>query len=220
MSSTVENKLYGFTWEEFWKNGVGVGDYFDAEKPLPELMTQLSSGSLPRGGRALVPGCGRGYDVEAFVNSGIYESVIGLDLSETAVAAAREYLAARDLRGEYRVVAGDFFGPKAVEDGFTVVYDYTFFCAIPLEWRGKWAGRMKELVKVGGELITVMFPVGKTREMGGPPHGVSEKDYAELLEGQGGFKRKDGPRVLSDDAAHAGRGEGQTWWAVWERVED
>lgn len=221
-SSSVENKCHGITWDDFWKNGVKVGEYFDAEKPLPELVTQLSARSLPRGGRALVPGCGRGYDVEALVNSGMYENVIGLDLSETAVEAAKEYLSTRSLGGKYGAVAGDFFSRDTVKDGFTLVYDYTFFCAIPIEWRGKWASRMKELVKVGGVLITVIFPVGKPRESGagGPPHGVSETDYAELLEGRGGFRRKDGPRVLPDESAHSGRGQGQTWWAVWERQDE
>lgn len=220
MSSSAENTCHGVSWDDFWKGGIAVGEYFDAERPLPELLTQLSSGTLPTGGRVLIPGCGRGYDVEAFVISGGYDNVIGMDLSETAIEAARGYLHERSLRGEYGLVAGDFFSRQAVPDGFTVVYDYTFFCAIPLEWRTKWANRMKELVKVGGVLVTVMFPVGKPREAGGPPHGVSKNDYAELLEGPGGFRRKDGPRVLSDESSHAGRGEGLTWWAVWERVDD
>lgn len=219
MSPSISDKartddLY---WEELWTKGVDVGEYFDKAGPLPELVAQLSSATLPRGGRALVPGCGRGYDVEALMKSGLYEIVVGLDNSETAVAAANEYLAGRELRGEYGVIVGDFFSEDAVQSGFSLVYDYTFFCAIDVEMRGDWARRMKELVHVGGVLVTVMYPMGKPHEEGGPPHGVSETDYAELLEGEGGFRRKDGPRALPDEMAHEGR-KGRTWWAVWERV--
>lgn len=45
---------------------------------------------LPKG-RALVPGCGRGYDVIAFGRSG-YDST-GLDLSPTGVEQAKALLA-------------------------------------------------------------------------------------------------------------------------------
>lgn len=47
-------------------------------------------GVLPKG-RALVPGCGRGYDAIAFGKSG-YDS-LGLDLSPTGVEQAKDLLA-------------------------------------------------------------------------------------------------------------------------------
>lgn len=205
------------SWEEFWKTGIKPGETFDKKFALPELVHQLSTEALPRGARALVPGCGRGYAVEALSKSGRYDRVVGLDVAETAVAVANSYLAGCELRGDAAVVQGDFFEEGLFEQPFDLVYEYTFFCAIPLEWRGKWAQRMKDLVRVSGRLITVMYPMDKPREEGGPPHGVSVEDYRELLEGDGGFVARDGPRKLEDEMCHESR-RGRTSWCVWERV--
>lgn len=203
-------------WDAFWQRGVAPGQYFDVHVALPELVTQLRQRQLPAGGRALVPGCGRGYDVQVLCESGFYDVVIGLDISETAVKAAKEYLDGKGVKG-FQVVAGDFFA-GGVDGTFNLVYDYTFFCAIPREWREKWGARMKQLVQVGGVLVTVMFPYGEWMGEEGPPFTVEEKAYREVLEDDGGFVCKDGPRVLSDDQAHKERGEGRTMWCVWERI--
>lgn len=214
--ATPENKIFDVTWESFWQQGIGKGDQFDTGTALPELVTQLPN--LPRGARALVPGCGRGYDVELLSKSGRYDTVIGLDLSETAVAAANAYLAECGLDGDASVVQGNFFESDQFLLPFDLVYDYSFLCALPLELRALWAKRMRELIKVGGRLVTVMYPMGKPKEDGGPPYGVSVEDYKELLEGEGGFVARDGPRRLKDEQSHDFRGGGRTYWCVWERV--
>lgn len=220
MASSAAQRDHGDndSWEELWAKGVNIGERWDKGAALPELVKQLSAGSLPRGARALVPGCGRGCDVEALVNSRLYESVVGLDISESATTVANNYLGARKLHGEYEVIVGDFFNEDTLAPGFTLIYGYAFFCAIDVEVRPLWAKRMKELLHIGGVLITVMYPMGKPREEGGSPHGVSENDYAELLEGDGGFRMTDGPRMLPDEECHANRLGGKTWWAVWERI--
>lgn len=203
-------------WDALWQRGVTPGEYWDIHVALPELVAQIKLKQLPIGGRALVPGCGRGYDVEVLCKSGLYDEVLGLDISETAVRAARDYLDGKGVKG-YQVVTGDFFG-TGLEGTFSLIYDYTFFCAIPMEWRAKWGARMKQLVEVGGVLVTAMYPYGEKTGQEGPPFDVHEKAYREVLEGEGGFVCKDGPRVLSDEQAHEGRGGGRTLWCVWERV--
>ena len=50
-------------------------------------MRQLGA-LLPRSGRAAVPGMGRGFDAELLARRGLH--VTGVDISETAVEAARE----------------------------------------------------------------------------------------------------------------------------------
>jgi len=42
---------------------------------------------------------------------------------------------------------------------FLVSDDCTFLCAIPPEQRARWAERCDELVRPGGELVTLIFPV-------------------------------------------------------------
>lgn len=217
---TGDNTLNGSSWESVWRGGLRRGECFDKGGALPELEHALRDESLPTSGRVLVPGCGRGYDVAAFAGTGGYSEVVGVDISGTGVAAAREYVEGCGVAGPWRVEAGDFFAgawdeaPDGTQGTFDVVYDYSFFCAIPVEWRGAWGRRMRQVVRRGGVLVTVMYPVGKARAEGGPPHGVAEGDYEEVL--RAGFVKREARRV-EDGRVHPGR-EGKTWWAVWERV--
>lgn len=204
-------------WESIWK-GLKRGEAFDRVSVLPELRRQVEQGLLQKGGRALVPGCGRGYDVELFSQSGLFKQVVGMDISDRGASEARVYLNSvkpkLDVNWEIKCV--DFFEVIA-DDNFSLVYDLTFFCAIPVERRKEWGARMKDLVEKGGNLITVMFPLGKSLDKGGPPYGMKMETYVDILEGAGGFERRDGPRLLDDSAAHAGW-EGKMGWCRWERL--
>jgi methyl halide transferase len=88
--------------------------------------------------RALVPGCGRGYDVLLLASFG-YDAY-GLDISKTAIQKCREYAAndgmkytARDEgvgKGTINFIQGDFFGTEWQSDiqgdeTFDIIYDYT-----------------------------------------------------------------------------------------------
>lgn len=200
-------------WEPMWSRGVNPGEYFDREKPLPELINQVRTLKIPKGKRAMIPGCGRGYDIELLSRSGLFEQVIGIDISQTAVASANTYLSNVDppLPNNYKVMIADFFNADLGEQ-VDFLYDFTFFCAIPLELRGKWGERMKTLIKSGGSLVTIMFPYGA--RTGGPPFAVKKEDYESCLGEE--FVQVDGPRLLDDDTVHAGTGS--TWWCRWERI--
>nr|XP_023871958.1 probable thiol methyltransferase 2 isoform X4 [Quercus suber] len=56
---------------------------------------------------------------------------------------------------------------------------WRFFCAIEPDMRLAWAQRIRDLLKPGGELITLMFPISD--HVGGPPFKVSISDYEEVL---------------------------------------
>ena len=134
-------------WEGLWGAGLAPGDRFDARGPSPALLARLGGahgGALGgvEGRRVLVPGCGRGYDLAAFMRAGAAEAV-GLEISPTARDAAHEYLQGAlegALRGKARMELQDFFsepvfGPEGLGQ-FDIVYDYTFFCAIDPQLRG------------------------------------------------------------------------------------
>lgn len=96
-----------FDWETLWKNGIKPGERFDLSAPHKALIAWLPK--LPSG-VALVPGCGRGYDLAALASP--TRHVTGLDLSETGVAAARAYLETAvptQLRQQYSIHAADAF---------------------------------------------------------------------------------------------------------------
>ena len=72
-------------WHECWERGVPIGTSFDTGTPSPALQELIAEGSIPTG-RALVPGCGRGYDVVALACKERY--AVGIDMSGLAVKEA------------------------------------------------------------------------------------------------------------------------------------
>lgn len=66
--------------------GVSVVPWADGE-PNPHLVEWLSGGAVPAGRKALVVGCGMGYDAELLARHGF--AVTAFDVAPTAVAAAR-----------------------------------------------------------------------------------------------------------------------------------
>ena len=114
-------------WELVWQEGVASGACFDVSTPSKALLTLLENANLPPS-KALVPGCGRGYDVAAFASYG--HDAVGLELSETALLEARKYLDAFQPKagaktGKMELRSGNFF---ELEEKFDIIYDYTFSC--------------------------------------------------------------------------------------------
>lgn len=162
-------------WEASWRQSVTP---WDAGAPAPSLVALVQSGALPSG-RALVPGVGAGYDALALVSP--ERTVVGLDLSPTAVAVAkaRRYDAGiTAARCDF--VEGDFFEPDPSHLGapFQLIWDYTFCCALPPNLRQRWAARMRELLAPDGVLVTLIFPVSD--HAGGPPYAVSPQLYEQV----------------------------------------
>lgn len=152
-------------WDELWSTGTFLP--WDRGTPNPALIDVLSTkqeylGSplveedgKQRRKKALVPGCGGGYDVFLFAAFG-YDAY-GLEGSPNALKACegfrneaegKEEYAIRDEkagRGSVKFVLGDFFskewegevggGSKNEEVKFDVIYDYTVSsqpCLVPI----------------------------------------------------------------------------------------
>ena len=143
------------TWEVLWQDGVARGSRFDTNGSSPALVDLLKQGTLPKG-KALVPGCGRGYDAIAFAAFG-YDAV-GMDLSETALKEAREVAAERsdEVAGTLELSLGNFFEHQGQYD---VIWDLTFLCAINPAAREAWAEQMKALLSPQGVLLTYIYPI-------------------------------------------------------------
>ncbi|KAF3931355.1 hypothetical protein ABW20_dc0104414 [Dactylellina cionopaga] len=190
-----------------WDRGAPSPSLVDLLEDHPELLSQG-----PQGKRltALVPGCGRGYDVLLFASHGV--DAYGLDLTPLAIAEAQKtaeknYPSSLLSSGRYNFINGDFFESSwlsslgsngdsnnnndiTAENGFDLVYDYTFFCSVdPSQGlRTKWAARMAELVKPGGRLICLEFPLDRSLDQLGPPWPMRSEIYKEVLENVG-FER-------------------------------
>ncbi|KAF9003215.1 S-adenosyl-L-methionine-dependent methyltransferase [Cyathus striatus] len=168
------------SWDDAWKAKITPWDAGDTQPPLKEAISALS---LPDVGRALVPGCGSGYDV-LYIASTLGWEAVGFDISETAVEKAKMNLSSKSHvpnAEKVKFEQGNFFSLKVPDDKkFDLVYDYTFFVAIPPKLRPDWAKQMASLIKPCGYLITLVFPIDPPTELG-PPFFVRPEHYVELL---------------------------------------
>jgi SAM-dependent methyltransferase len=143
----LDSAQHGAKWDQLWAEDFAP---WDRGLPNPALDDALAERRDLFGARvgahggarkkALVPGCGRGYDVLLLSAAG-YDAY-GLELSDTALQGARaleresggmEEYRVRDAavgRGRVTYLAGDFFQDdfrEGVEGGgkFDLIYDYT-----------------------------------------------------------------------------------------------
>jgi len=177
-------------WDQIWRADFAPPwDSSDVQPALKELIEEKGF-QLSKDAKVLVPGCGRGYDVAFFASLGL--DVIGLDVSEKGVEAARDYLSRLpgDIgkRAASRVVVGDFFKHKAPGNGYDVIYDYTFSVALPPHMRPQIFEHFKKLVRPGGYFIGLVFPIDGDRP-GGPPFTVGAEEYNKRLTDDGSFER-------------------------------
>ncbi|KAL4857926.1 Protein LOW PSII ACCUMULATION 1 [Chlorella vulgaris] len=208
---------YSSRWEdEFWgkPGGLKPGEAFDAQAPSPALTHLLTTGAVELAGRRmLVPGCGRGYDLIAFLRSGVAEAV-GLELSTSAQQQAEAYLQQQltaEEKAHAKVVAGDFFKWQG-EAPFEAGYDYTFFCALHPTMRQDWAAAWARHLKPDALLVCLAFPLNHTQE--GPPWPVTVDDYKQLLLPQGFELVSEEP--VPPERSHQGRG-GKECMLVFQR---
>mmetsp|Transcript_1518 Transcript_1518/g.2514 ORF Transcript_1518/g.2514 Transcript_1518/m.2514 type:complete len:270 (+) Transcript_1518:18-827(+) len=191
VTKAMSSELNNPRWAAMWDNGLAPGQAFDALTPSPLLVKYVNEGLVPTG-RALVPGCGRGYDVTFLATK--ERQVLGLDIAETAVSAARARLnSLSDSECEKKENAvfstTSFFDldpDDATKDSkenarFDFVYDYTFLCALDPTVRKDWATQMSKVINPGGELLTLIFPIRPPDDRG-PPFAVTLELYRELLE--------------------------------------
>ncbi|KAG5924851.1 hypothetical protein E4U42_004535 [Claviceps africana] len=207
-------------WNDLWESD--DNDLWDRGMPSPALIDLIESRpealcapSLVGRGRlrALIPGCGRGYDVAMLALHGF--DVCGLEVSSKGAQIARDYTR-RELEsphdynygrkgrfetppGSVQIITADFFNHDwetlLGEDGkrgFDLIYDYTFLCALLPEMRKDWSMRMAELVAPSGVLVCLEFPMYKDLGAVGPPWGLRGVHWNLLAEGKDGIIHEPG----------------------------
>lgn len=152
------------------------------EKRFRENFTPWDAGRVPealahflqaevRALRVLIPGCGSGYEVRAFAETG--HDVTAIDFAPAAVERAQRTLG----RLSDRVRLGDFF---EFDFGapFDLVYERAFLCALPRREWPRYAQRVAELLRHGGRLAGFFFFDEGER---GPPFGLKPGELESLL---------------------------------------
>jgi Thiopurine S-methyltransferase (TPMT) len=153
-------------------------------------------------GRVLIPGCGSGYEIEAFSAGGW--DVIGIDFSAVAVARARRLLGPL----ADKVYEGDFFTYPLRERYFDIIYERTFLCALlPDSW-SYYAQRIATLTAPAGVLCGFFF-LGPEEDP--PPYPISQDQLDELLSGW--FEKVEDNPVEDSLSLYAGKER----WQIWRR---
>ncbi|KZV89720.1 S-adenosyl-L-methionine-dependent methyltransferase [Exidia glandulosa HHB12029] len=202
-------------WEKTWSIGRTPWEVQTGYQPALKDFLERNKPDLPQSGRAIVPGCGRGYDA-ILIGETLGLNVLGVDLSETGISAAKELLAKTGTTAAVSYQAGDFFKFALAPDAerFVLAYDFTFFVAMPPELRVSWGAQMNDLLVPGAALVTLVWPLGPASRVGGPPHSVSVQAYADVL-GSAFAKVYDEPAVGTMD----GRVEGaESRLVVWRKA--
>ncbi|KAJ7236165.1 S-adenosyl-L-methionine-dependent methyltransferase [Mycena rebaudengoi] len=192
------------SWDKAWIQNLTPWDAGEFQPALQEII-QSGEVNFPRIGRAFVPGCGSGYDA-IYISSELKLDTLAIDISPTAVRNASKNIP-EGLKTRFEV--RDFFSFRISDDQkFDLIYDYTFFVAIPPSRRLEWGSQINSLIKSGGYLITLIYPLEKKTDVG-PPWFVRPEHYLEPL-GEGWEKVVDRVPTTSSET-HVGRERLVVW---------
>lgn len=155
-------------WENRYKLGQTGWDLGSVSTPLKNYIDQLKNKEIS----ILIPGAGKGYEVEYLFNSG-FTSVTVLDFAQQPLDDFKDRVP--KFPEEYLIKDNFFKHTKS----YDLIFEQTFFCALPIERREDYAKKMKELLNPQGKLVGVLFDFPKT--LSGPPFGGSLKEYQSIF---------------------------------------
>ena len=161
---------------------------WDIGTPTPVFQRLAESGQFTPG-KMIVLGAGRGYDARMFARHGF--DVTAVDFAEDAV---RDMQKLDDPQTPVEILQADIFAlPATMTHGYDYLLEYTCFCAIDPQRRSDYADLVARLVKPGGTVIALVFPIWEHKE--GPPFAVTPEELISLLSDRGFYldSREDQP---------------------------
>ncbi len=185
---------------------------WDLGAPHPDLVRRLEEdpglGGAP--GRVLVPGCGRGHDALALARAGW--QVVAVDMAPAVDDLVRAALEPFD----GRFVVADLFDDDALDGALggrpvDLVFDHTLFCALPLHHRPDFGATCRRVLGPDGQVVSVVFPIGRDHAEGGPPWGMTPEAVDLSLGAE--FRRTETSDLLEVT--------GRAWphrWCRWSRA--
>jgi methyl halide transferase len=163
-------------WESRYQNADTPWDKGECHPALADLIDHF----LNSEGAIIVPGCGRGWDLLALAKAYPTRIIIGVDLSLSAVVAARELCV--DFP-HVQVHHADFFDTISWLGNYEVsgIWEHTCFCAIPPELRDDYAKTVNQILPSGGILAGVFF-TDMDDERSGPPWNCPVDEVIQRFE--------------------------------------
>ncbi|MBI4280233.1 MAG: methyltransferase domain-containing protein [Armatimonadetes bacterium] len=163
-------------WEALYRSAT---DRWDLGGPTPQFSVLFGSPGAPAPGHLIVPGCGRGHDAILFARHGF--DVVGVDFAAAPLEAARREAAHAGVRCSF--VQCDLFAlPPHYAGAFDYLLEYTCYCAIDPARRPEYVEVAARLLRPGGELIGLFFPMAASGQpTDGPPFPIFEEEIRALF---------------------------------------
>jgi SAM-dependent methyltransferase len=121
-------------------------------------------------GKVCIVGCGRGYDAIMFAEKGF--DVTAVDFAPTPISELNKLAIEKSVT--ITTVQDDIFSLVGkYPDTFDYVIEQTCFCAIHPNRRKEYEKLVRTILKPGGKLVGLWFPLDKSQEEGGPPWGTT-----------------------------------------------
>ena len=159
-------------WEDIYLVDDAGWDLNSATPIFESIANELTPGKL------CIVGCGFGHDAIMFAHKKFM--VTGVDFAESAI----KILTAKSEENnvDIEILHSDIFSltPK-YDNVFNYVLEQACFCAINPKRRRKYERLMCKIIKPGGKLIGLWFPLDKTLKDGGPPWGTTVKEVKNVF---------------------------------------
>jgi len=165
MKKSKYNKTY---WDEKYADNQTGWDIGSISTPLKSYFEQIKNKEIS----ILIPGAGNSYEAEYLFNNG-FRNVTIIDIALQPLLNLKHRIP--KIKDNF-LVHEDFFDHKGSYD---LIIEQTFFCALDPKLRVAYAKKMKELLKLNGKLVGVLF--NRTFDHVGPPFGGNIKEYKTLF---------------------------------------
>ena len=160
-------------WEDLYQTNYDKWDLKEATPIFKKLATELPLG------RVCIIGCGRGYDAIEFAKKGF--QVTAIDFAPSAISSLKNMANLMDVSLE--IIRKDIFDllPE-YHNSFDYVLEQTCFCAIHPSRRKEYETIVKGVLKMGGHLVGLWFPLDKDLAEEGPPYGTSIEEVKSTFD--------------------------------------
>ena len=159
-------------WEDIYLDNDAGWDLGGTTPVFDNIANQLNQGKV------CIVGCGNGYDAVMFSQKGF--EVTAVDFAPSAVIALETMSEKENVN--VQILQSDIFclSPK-YDSIFDYVIEQACFCAVNPERRQEYERLVYNILKPGGKLIGLWFPLDKTIEDGGPPWGITINEVKSIF---------------------------------------
>ena len=160
---------------------------WDLGGPTP-IFRQMASKLNP--GKVCIVGCGHGHDAIVFAQKGF--EVTAVDFAPSAIVALKTLAESSQVKIN-AVEANIFSLTHKYANTFDYIIEQTCFCAIDPSRRVEYEAVVKSILKPGGQLVGLWFPLDKTLEEGGPPYATRIDEVKSIFDLGWGIVKEEFP---------------------------